>query len=137
MRYGVMVDLALRVWAGQPVPLGMGSFNAIWQGDANAQALAAFAHVASPPLVLNVAGPEVLSVRRVAEEFGRLLGKPVHFDGLEGGDALLSNAGRAQRLFGYPRVGPGRMMEWIADWVRRGMPTHGKPTHFEARDGRF
>jgi nucleoside-diphosphate-sugar epimerase len=137
MRYGVLVDIAQRVWGGEPVPLAMGHLNAIWQGDANAAALCAFAHVSVPPLVLNVAGPETLSVRRVAMEFGRLLGKDVTFDGTEGAGALLSNAARAHALFGYPRVSAGRMIAWVADWVRRGGPTLGKPTHFESRDGRF
>ena len=79
MRYGVLVDLAQRVWAGQPIDLHMGCLNAIWQADANAAALSAFAHVAVPPLVLNVAGPETLSVRRVAKQFGWHFGKPVSF----------------------------------------------------------
>jgi hypothetical protein len=136
-RYGVLVDLAQRVWAGQPVDLTMGHLNAVWQADANAAALAAFGHVAVPPLVVNLAGPELLSVRRVAEQFGRLLGKPVTFRGTESSDAFLSNGQLGHRLFGYPRVSVARMMAWIADWVRRGGPTHGKPTHFEVRDGKF
>jgi nucleoside-diphosphate-sugar epimerase len=137
LRYGVLVDLAQRVLAGEPVELGMGHLNAIWQADANAMALAAFGHVASPPFVLNVAGPETLSVRRVAEELGRLLGRPVRLEGAEAADALLSNGQLGHRLFGYPRVGPGQMIRWIADWLRRGGPTLGKPTHFEVRDGKF
>jgi nucleoside-diphosphate-sugar epimerase len=137
MRYGVLADVAQRVWAGQPVSLGMGHFNAIWQGDANAAALCAFAHLETPPKVLNVAGPETLSVRRVAEAFGEMLGRPVTFQGTESPDALLSNAQRAHGLFGYPRVSVWRLMEWVADWVRRGGVTHGKPTHFESREGTF
>ena len=137
LRYGVLVDLAQRVLAGEPIDLTMGHFNALWQADANAMALCAFAHLASPPLVLNLAGPEVLSVRRVAEEFGRLLGREVRFTGSEAADALLSNGQRAHRLFGYPRVPVQQMMRWIAAWLQRGGPTLGKPTHFEVRDGRF
>jgi uncharacterized protein YbjT (DUF2867 family) len=137
MRYGVLVDVAQRVWAGQPVSLAMGHLNAIWQGDACAMALCSFGHLASPPLVLNLAGPETLSVRRVAEEFSALLGRPVTFEGTEAPDALLSNAQRSHGLFGYPRVSVRRLMEWIADWVRRGGATLGKPTHFESRHGRF
>jgi hypothetical protein len=90
-----------------------------------------------PPLVVNLAGPELLSVRRVAEEFGRLLDRPVCFEGSESGDAFLSNGQLGQRLFGYPRVGPSQMTMWIADWVKRGMPFLDKPTHFEVRDGTF
>jgi nucleoside-diphosphate-sugar epimerase len=137
LRYGVLVDVALRVVSGRPVSLAMGHFNALWQGDANAMALAAFAHVASPPLVVNLAGPETLSVRRVAEEFGRLLGRAVAFEGTEAADALLSNGERGHQLFGRPRVTADQMIAWVADWLRRGGPTLGKPTHFESRDGRF
>jgi hypothetical protein len=137
MRYGVLVDLAKKVWADKPVPLAMGNANVIWQGDANAMTLAAFDHLASPPTVLNLAGPETISVRRVAEEFGRLLGKVAIFEGSEGPDALLSNGQKAHGLFGYPRVPVRQMMHWIADWVRRGGPDLGKPTHFESREGKF
>jgi nucleoside-diphosphate-sugar epimerase len=137
LRYGVLVDLARAVWQEQPIPLAMGNFNILWQGDANAQAIAALGLVASPPLVLNVAGPEILSVRRVAEQFGQLLGKAPRLEGTEAADALLSNAQLAQQQFGYPRVGPRQLMEWIAAWVRRGGEYLDKPTHFEVRDGVF
>jgi nucleoside-diphosphate-sugar epimerase len=137
MRYGVLVDLARRVWADEPVSLAMGTLNALWQGDANAMALAAFDHLGSPPTVLNLAGPEILSVRRLAEELGRLFNKPVRFEGTEAADALVSNGQRAINLFGYPRVGPSRLVEWIADWVRRGGDDLGKPTHFENREGNY
>jgi hypothetical protein len=137
MRYGVLVDLAQRVGAGAPIDLAMGHFNAIWQADANAMALASLGHATAPPLVVNLAGPELLSVRRIAEEFGRLLDRPVTFRGNESADALLSNGQLGHRLFGYPRVGVGQMMRWIADWIGRGGETLGKPTHFEVRDGKF
>jgi nucleoside-diphosphate-sugar epimerase len=137
MRYGVLVDIARRVAEDRPVELTMGHLNALWQGDANALALAALAHVASPPLVLNLAGPELLSVRRVAEQFGRLLGRPVKLQGTESADALLSNGQQAHRRFGYPRVSAGQMIAWIADWIGRGGATLDRPTHFEVRDGRF
>jgi nucleoside-diphosphate-sugar epimerase len=137
LRYGVLVDVARRVWAGEPVPLAMGHLNALWQGDANAMALCAFAQVSSPPFVVNLAGPETLSVRRVAEEFGRLLGKAVTFVGTEAPDALLSNGQLGHQLFGYPRVGARQVMGWIAEWVKRGGPMWDKPTHFESREGKF
>jgi nucleoside-diphosphate-sugar epimerase len=137
LRYGVLVDLARRVQAGEPIDVTMGCLNAIWQADANAMALRAFDHLASPPFVLNIAGPELLSVRRLAEEFGRLLERPVEFRGAQAADAFLSNGQLGHRLFGYPRVGVGQMVHWIADWVRRGGETLGKPTHFEVRDGKF
>jgi nucleoside-diphosphate-sugar epimerase len=137
LRYGVLADLARRVASGKPFYLGMGQFNTIWQGDANAVALQAFALAESPPRVLNVTGPEVLSVRALAEEFGRLLGKSVTFYGDESDEALLSNAGPALRLFGPPRVGVPQLIAWVAEWVRRGGADLGKPTHFESRDGNF
>src|SRR5467141_1207239 len=67
LRYGVLVDIAQRVYAGQPVPLSMGYLNAIWQGDASGMSLEALGSASVPPLVINIAGPELLSVRRVAE----------------------------------------------------------------------
>jgi hypothetical protein len=137
LRYGVLVDLALKVHAGAPIDLAMGHFNAIWQADAGAMALQAFDHAASPPFVLNVAGPETLSVRRVGAQLGRLLNRPVSFHGSEAADALLSNGQLGHRLFGYPRVSAGQMIGWIADWVTGSGETLNKPTHFEVRDGRF
>jgi hypothetical protein len=137
LRYGVLVDLARKVWAGEAIDLTMGHFNALWQGDANAWALESFAHLASPPQVLNLAGPELLSVRQIADGFARLLGRPAAFRGSEAADAYLSNSQRAVRLFGYPRVGVQQMMEWIAAWVRSGGASLDRPTHFEVRDGNF
>jgi nucleoside-diphosphate-sugar epimerase len=137
MRYGVMVDLAQKIVAGEPIDLAMGHFNAIWQGDNNAMTLRAFDHVATPPCIINLAGPQTLAVRCVAEELGRLLGKPVTFRGSEAADALLSNGGKAFGLFGRPTVSEEQIVQWIADWQLRGGPTLNKPTHFETRDGRF
>jgi nucleoside-diphosphate-sugar epimerase len=137
MRYGILYDLARRVAAGESIDLTMGYFNAIWQGDANAMALASLAHATSPPLVLNVAGPEELSVRTTCNELARLLKKPVTYTGREAEDALLSNGSRGWTLFGQPRVDARQVLEWTADWVARGGANLDKPTHFESRDGRF
>jgi nucleoside-diphosphate-sugar epimerase len=137
LRYGVLVDLAQKVLAGAPVELGMSWFNTIWQGDANAMTLRCFDHVSSPPLVLNLTGPEMLGVRETCEQLGKLLGRPPVFTGREAPTALLSNAGRAFGMFGQPRVDAGRLIEWVAAWVQQGGPTLNKPTHFESRDGRF
>ena len=137
MRYGILYDLARRVAAGESIDLTMGYFNAIWQGDANAVALAALAHAASPPLVLNVAGPEQLGVRSTCNELARLMKIPVTFTGHEAEDALLSNGARSWTLFGHPRVDARQVLDWTADWVARGGVGLDKPTHFESRDGRF
>ncbi len=137
MRYGVLVDLAERIWRGQAVDVTMGAFNAIWQADANAMAIQALGHAATPPLVLNLTGPETLSVRAASLELGKIMGKAPTFVGSESSVAFLNNAGRCLRLFGYPRVTPGQIFAWTADWVRRGGETSGKPTHFEVTDGRY
>ena len=137
LRYGVLVDLARKVLTGTPADLGMGWFNTLWQGDANAMTLRCFDHVASPPLVLNLTGPEVLSVRETCEKLGRLLDRKPVFVGAEAPTALLSNAGRAFVLFGQPRVGADQLLAWVAAWLLQGGPTLNKPTQFEARDGRF
>lgn len=137
MRYGILVDLAGRVARGEPVDLSMGYFNAIWQADANAMALAALAHASTPPFIVNMTGPEELSVRAVCMEFARRLGVDVAFTGREEDDALLSNGARGWALLGAPRVDAARMIEWIGDWTRRGGETLGRPTHFESRAGRF
>ena len=97
----------------------------------------ALACASDPPLAINIAGPELLSVRHIAKEFGERWHKPVRFAGTESEDALLSNAQKAHQLFGRPRVGAEKMMTWIADWVERGGESLAKPTHFEERAGRF
>jgi dTDP-4-dehydrorhamnose reductase len=137
VRYGVLLDIAQKVWARQPIDLSMGHANVIWQRDANAYALQALALAADPPLILNVTGPETVSIRSVALECGNLLGVEPVFIGQEQPEALLNNALRAHALLGYPQVPVGRILPWVADWVRREMPTLNKPTKFEARDGRF
>lgn len=137
LRYGVLVDIALQVARRQRVSLTMGYVNVIWQADANAHALASLALADCPPFVLNVTGPEILQVRDVAAEFGRLLGVPVTFTGEEPPTALLNDASQAERLFGSPRVDPWELMEWIAAWIRAEQPLWDKPTHFETRHGRF
>jgi nucleoside-diphosphate-sugar epimerase len=137
LRYGVLVDLARQVLAGEPVELGMGHFNTIWQGDANAMALRAFDHAAAPPWVVNVTGPEVLSVRRACERFGTLLDRPARFTGVEAATALLADARTGLERLGPPRVSADRLIEWVAGWVARGGRTLGKPTKFESRDGTF
>ena len=137
MRYGVLVDLARRVLANETIDVTMGYFNAIWQADANAMALASLAHAATPPLVLNIAGPEELSVRATCEQLARLLHCRVSFSGREASDALLNNGARAWSMFGPPRVDAGQLLEWTADWVARGGDSLDRPTHFESRDGRF
>lgn len=137
LRYGVAVDIASKVWSGKTVPLAMGCANILWQGDANAMALQAFDLAESPARVLNLAGPELVSVRRMASDFAAAFGKEVDFEGEEAPTALLSNGQLLLGHCGNPRVPVQTMLGWIADWVRRDGASLGKPTHFEARDGKF
>jgi nucleoside-diphosphate-sugar epimerase len=138
LRYGVLTDLAARVLRREPISLAMGYVNVIWQGDANALALAALARAASPdPYVVNVAGPGVLRVADLARALGCRLDIDVELTGMEAPDALLSNGTRMRELLGDPLLSVETLLDWVADWVGRGGPLLGKPTAFERRDGRF
>lgn len=136
LRYGVIVDLAQRIWSGQPVDVTMGHVNVIWQRDANAMTLEALTQVASPPAVFNVTG-DILSIREIAEELASLLSRPLRVEGQEAADALLSNPSATHARLGRPETPLPQILAWIADWIRRGGATYGKPTKFENRDGRF
>jgi dTDP-4-dehydrorhamnose reductase len=137
LRYGTLVDIARRVQNSEEVDLTVGWLNAIWQGDANSYALRSLSLCASPAAVLNVTGPERISVREVALRFGRELGKPVRFRGSEGPLALLSDASRCMKLLGPPEVPLERLLAWVVHWVRIGGASLNKPTHFEVADGRY
>ena len=137
LRYGVLVDIARRVHAGETIDLTMGWVNVIWQGDANAFAIRLLAHAATPPFVCNVTGTERLSVRELAEHFGARFGVAAQFAGEPASDALLSDTTRLRTVLGTPSVTAGLLIEWVAGWIERRMPLLGKPTHFERRDGRF
>ena len=137
MRYGVLHDVAMKVRDGQPIDLTTGHANVIWQGDANAMALRALRHCASPPLPLNITGPETLSIRWLAQAFAERLGVAAKLEGEEATTGWLNNPARAMALFGYPTVPLERMVDWVADWVGRGGASLGKPTKFEVRSGAF
>jgi nucleoside-diphosphate-sugar epimerase len=137
LRYGVLVDIAQRVYARQPVNLTMGWFNSIWQGDANSYALRSLELCACPPKILNVTGPEKISVRQAAQFFGRRFQCEPAFEGQESERALLSNASLCHTLLGRPEISLETLLEWVAHWVESGGPTLNKPTKFEVTDGRF
>lgn len=137
LRYGVLLDIGRKVFEGRPVDVAMGLVNVIWQGDANSVCLRAFSLCSSPPAVLNLTGPETLSVRALAKRFGAIFGVEPVLEGTEGPTALLSDASRCHRIFGYPEVGAGQMIEWVASWIAAGGAVWDKPTHFEVRDGKF
>jgi len=137
LRYGTLVDIAQRVFGGQSVDLSMGFFNAIWQGDANSYALRSLELCSTPPAVLNVTGPERISVREIAQWFGSAFGRPLRFANTEGQLALLSDSSRCRALLGEPAVPLSVLRQWVAHWVQTGGSSLDKPTHFEVVDGRF
>jgi nucleoside-diphosphate-sugar epimerase len=136
MRYGVLYDVGSKVFNNESVDIGMGYANVIWQGDANEQALRLLARCTSPASPINISGPKV-SVRALAEEFGKRFGKMPSFTGEEAATAWLVDTAEAKKLLGAPRVPLAQMIDWVADWVARGQPSLGKPTHFETRDGKY
>jgi nucleoside-diphosphate-sugar epimerase len=136
-RYGVIADLAMKVARSESIDLTMGAFNGIWQADANAIAIASLAQATRPATILNIAGPELLSVRRVAARIAEIMGTTCTCSGTESPDAILSNAQKSHRLFGYPRMGADELIERITRWVAGGGAMLGKPTRFEARDGKY
>jgi nucleoside-diphosphate-sugar epimerase len=137
LRYGVLLDVAQKVASGEPVDVTMGAANVIWQADANARAIQSLTRTASPPVALNVTGLERISIRDLAQRFGALLGREPRITGAEGKTAWVFDASRSYEWFGPPEVSIDAMVEATAHWVRRGGATLGKPTHFEARDGKF
>jgi hypothetical protein len=137
LRYGVLVDIARKVYGGAPVELGVPAFNVIWQRDANSYALRSLELATSPPGILNVTGAETLSVRATANWFGMRFGRTCRFEGAEGPTALLSDASLCRKLLGAPEVPAEQLMEMVARWVEGGGASLDKPTHFEVSDGRF
>ncbi|WP_407272029.1 NAD-dependent epimerase/dehydratase family protein [Radiobacillus sp. PE A8.2] len=137
MRYGVLLEIANAVKDKKPIDLHMGHVNVIWQGDANEMAIRSLGICENPPRILNVTGPETVSVRWLAKEFGELLNVEPVFVGEEQDTALLNNASESHRLFGYPSVSLREMIEWTGSWVKDGGATLNKPTHFQERKGEF
>jgi nucleoside-diphosphate-sugar epimerase len=137
LRYGVLADIGRKVFERRPVDVSMGAVNVIWQGDANSVCLRAFSLCKAPPVVLNLTGPETLSVRAIARRFGEHFGVEPVLEGVESASALLSDASECHRIFGYPGVSVAQMIEWTASWIAAGGASWNKPTHFEVRDGKF
>ena len=136
MRYGVLHDLAKKIMAREPIDLCMGHANVIWQGDANDWALRSLAHCDTPTSPLNISGPPI-SIRATTMALGERLGVAPAFTGVEADTAWLINCDQANRLFGPPQVTLDTLLDWTADWAQRDMGSLGKPTHFEARDGKY
>ncbi|MGJ7029629.1 NAD-dependent epimerase/dehydratase family protein [Niabella hirudinis] len=137
LRYGVLLEVAKSVYKEKPIDISTGAVNVIWQGDANEIALRSFLHCSAPAKILNVTGPETISLTWLATQFGTLFDKAPVFTGQVQNTALLSNASEAHRLFGYPRVGLKKMIRLVADWVRLDGQQINKPTHFQERQGQF
>lgn len=137
LRYGVIVDVATRVFNREAIDLTMGHFNVIWQGDANNMALRSLLLADVPARLLNVTGPEIVSIRWLAEQFAALFGVQPVFTGKESQTALLSNPAAAIAHFGEPEVSVRHMIPWVADWLQQGGTLLNKPTHFEERGGKY
>jgi nucleoside-diphosphate-sugar epimerase len=137
LRYGTLVDIARRVFTGEAIDLTVGFFNAIWQGDANSYALRSLELCSSPPTLLNVTGPDRISVREAAEWFGDKFSKPPVFVHAEGPVALLSDSHKCRAALGEPQVSFDLLREWVAHWIQIGGRSLNKPTRFEVSDGRF
>ncbi len=137
MRYGVLVDIATKVFNEEPVDITMGYANVIWQGDANAMILQTILHAKSPAFPINITGPELISIRETALKFGELMKKKVKLTGVENETAFLGNADMSFKLFGKPNVTAERVINWTAQWISENHRLLGKPTHFEVRDGKY
>ncbi len=135
--YGVLLEIARSVKEKRPIDLTMGYVNVIWQGDANEVALRCLLHCSVPSKILNVTGPETISIKWLATVFGQLLNETPQFINQEQETALLNNAAESFKLFGYPKVSLMQMMEVIAAWMNTGGKIINKPTHFQERAGQF
>jgi nucleoside-diphosphate-sugar epimerase len=137
LRYGVLVDVAQKVFAGKAVDLTMGWLNCIWQGDANDLTLRSLALADNPPLALNLTGSETFSVREIAMRFGELMNRPPQFVGTEAETALLSSTSRLREQLGAPWTPLDTVIRWTAHWIMNGGYLLNRPTHFEVRDGAY
>ena len=137
LRYGVLLDIAQQVMHDVPVNIETGYVNVIWQGDAIQQIIQSATHADTPPQILNITGSETLSVREIAVEFGRRLGRSPRFSGTESSTCWLSSNRKACKLFGPPSISIEQMLDWVSAWLNAGGQTLNKPTHFQVRDGNY
>lgn len=137
LRYGVLFDCADKIMKGEPISLSTPCFNFIWQGSANEIAIRGLLHADSPACIMNVTGPETVSIKKASIELGKYLGKEPIFENECGTDAYLNDASLAMETFGYPQVSAKTLIRWQAEWLLDGGRTLGKPTHFEERKGSY
>jgi nucleoside-diphosphate-sugar epimerase len=137
LRYGVLVDIAQQVYAGKPVDVSVPVVNVLWQGDANSYAMRALELSTSPARILNVTGPETLSVMNVAQFYAQRFQRELLVQGTPGKLALLNNAGACHAALGYPSVTATELMEAVANWIESGGPSLNKATKFQVTDGKF
>ncbi len=136
-RYGVLVDIAMKVRRGEPIDVTMGHVNVVWATDVNRVVLKAFTLTDSPPRLLNLAGPQTLAVRDLAMQFGEAFGLEPRFTGTEASTALLSNSSSCWSMLGGPEGTIDYMVRRIAEWIMQGNPTWERPTGFQVRSGKF
>lgn len=136
-RYGVIMEIAKAVLHGKAIDLRTENVNVIWQSDANEIAIRSLLHCSSPAKLLNVTGPETLSTRWVAKEFGEIFNREPIFQFEAEGTALLNNASECHRLFGYPKVSIREIIDITGNWLLNGGDEFGKSTHFQERGGQF
>ena len=137
LRYGVLVDIAQKVFTGQPINLSVAAFNVIWQGDANSYALRSIELCEAPPRILNVTGSEIISTQSAAEFFAQRFQRSAIYYGEPSPLALLNNASLCHSLLGSPSVTAKMLMEMVAHWIEIGGASLNKPTKFEVTDGKF
>ena len=137
LRYGVLFDVANKIMKGERISLNTPCFNFIWQGSANEIAIRGLLHAASPARIMNVTGPETVSIKKAAIKLGKYLGREPLFEGDAGSDAYLNDASAAMEIFGYPSVSAETLIRWQAEWILDGGRCLDKPTHFEERGGKY
>ena len=136
-RYGIIVDLTLKIISGEPIDLSTPAVNLIWQRDANDYIVRAIAAAQSPPMIFNVTGAGTVMIRELASEIAGILNKQPVFMEKEEGGCLLSDASRCFERFGLPPTGLHEMVSMIVSWVAAGKEILSKPTKYDVRDGKF
>ena len=137
LRYGVLADIGSAVHAGQPVSVATANVNVIWQGYANEVVLRSLVHASTDPFMINLTGPELLSVESIARRFGALFDREITIVDEPQPTALLSDARRCMALFGYPAISAETLISLQAGWIESGLPMITKPTKWAVRDGKF